>query len=234
MASACRRRPATIIRFTPVAVGGDAEEEAAGEAGEALDAVDRDRGHGGDAAEHGVAQHVEDRAGVRGAAEEEGAGEDERTAASGARGRRRPRRRLGRRRAAAAGAARTKRAAGMRSAQARTPMAAIAVRQSWVEISQPAKGVMVIGAMPMPAETRRDGERAAGGEPAGDGGDHRGEEGAGGEADDEAEAELEGEGRGGAAGDDEAEPEEDGADEDHRARAPAVAERCPRGSRRRP
>ena len=33
-------------------------------------------------------------------------------------------------------------------------MAAIAVRQSWLEMSQPAKGVMVIGAMPMPAETR--------------------------------------------------------------------------------
>ena len=91
-------------------------------------------------------------------------------------------------------------------------MAAIAVRQSWLEISQPAKGVMVIGAMPMPAETRETASARPRREPAGDGGDHRGEEGAGGEADDEAEAELEGQGRGGAAGDDEAEPEEDSAE----------------------
>ena len=46
-------------------------------------------------------------------------------------------------------------------------------------------------------------------EPAGDGGDHRREEGAGGEADEQAEAELEVEQAGRAARDDEAEPEQD-------------------------
>ena len=55
---------------------------------------------------------------------------------------------------AVAGGRRTKKAAGTRRTQARMPMAAIAVRQSCVEISQPANGVMVIGAMPIPAETR--------------------------------------------------------------------------------
>ena len=62
---------------------------------------------------------------------------------------------LGRRPAPVAGGRRGRRsAAGTSRTQARTPMAAIAVRQSWVEISQPANGVIVIGAMPIPAETR--------------------------------------------------------------------------------
>ena len=52
------------------------------------------------------------------------------------------------------GGRRTKRAAGISSPQASTPIAAIAVRQSYEEISHPANGVIVIGATPMPAETR--------------------------------------------------------------------------------
>ena len=78
---------------------------------------------------------------------------------------------------------------------------------------------MVIGAMPMPAETSDTASARPGVEPAGDGGDHRREEGAGREADEQAEAELEGEGRGGAAGDDEPGAEQHRADEDDNARA---------------
>src|SRR5215475_8963096 len=52
-----------------------------------------------------------------------------------------------------AGARRTKRAAGIRSDQATMPITIIAVRQSYVEISQRANGEMVIGATPIPAET---------------------------------------------------------------------------------
>src|SRR5258705_492909 len=55
--------------------------------------------------------------------------------------------------AADAGGRRTSRAAGSSRAQARTPIASIAVRQSWVVISQRANGEIVIGATPIPAET---------------------------------------------------------------------------------
>src|SRR6267154_2318750 len=54
------------------AVGEHAEREAATEPGEALDAVDRDRGERREAAGHGVGDRVEDRPGVRRAAGEEG------------------------------------------------------------------------------------------------------------------------------------------------------------------
>ena len=143
---------------------------------------------------------------MRRAAEEEGDAEDgELRRAQRPAGDRRPRsagrRRVGGRR----GRPRTKSAAGISSAQASTPIAAIAVRQSWVEISQPAKGDIVIGAMPMPAETS-DREAALRVEPAGDRGDHRREEGAGREPDQQAVAELEGSGRRRAAGDHEASP----------------------------
>ena len=53
-------------------VGQHAEQQAAAQARQALDAVDADRRHRRDAAGDGVAHHVEDRAGVRRAAGEEG------------------------------------------------------------------------------------------------------------------------------------------------------------------
>ena len=49
--------------------------------------------------------------------------------------------------------ARTSRAAGISRIQATTPMIIIAVRQSYAESSQAAKGEIVIGATPMPADT---------------------------------------------------------------------------------
>src|SRR5579863_4709337 len=52
------------------------------------------------------------------------------------------------------GARRTNSAAGIRRHQAATPMTSIAVRQSEAEISQRANGDTVIGATPMPAETK--------------------------------------------------------------------------------
>src|ERR1700754_3943197 len=54
---------------------------------------------------------------------------------------------------AAAGGCRTNIAAGVNNAQARMPIANIAVRQSYVVINQRANGEIVIGATPMPAET---------------------------------------------------------------------------------
>ena len=80
------------------AVGGDAEQQPAEEARETLDAVDaRGRERRG-AADHGVADGVEDRAGMGGAAEEERAGEHGELR----RAQRRPAGRLRRRGAAAA------------------------------------------------------------------------------------------------------------------------------------
>ncbi len=54
---------------------------------------------------------------------------------------------------ATCGARRTRSAAGISRAQASTPIASWAVRQSWCDSSQRAKGEIVIGATPMPAET---------------------------------------------------------------------------------
>src|ERR1700733_9959220 len=53
----------------------------------------------------------------------------------------------------AAGARRTKKEAGISSAQATIPMLIIGKRQSWVEMSQRANGEMVIGATPTPTDT---------------------------------------------------------------------------------
>ena len=58
------------LRTQPI--GEEAEQEASAQAGQAFHAVDADRGHCRDAAEHGVADHVEDRPGMRGAAREKG------------------------------------------------------------------------------------------------------------------------------------------------------------------
>src|SRR3954447_21360458 len=52
-----------------------------------------------------------------------------------------------------AGGRRTSRAAGIITAATTPAMISIEVRQSWIEMSQAAKGDMVMGAMPMPAET---------------------------------------------------------------------------------
>src|SRR5256885_14757058 len=52
-----------------------------------------------------------------------------------------------------AGARRTRNAVGTRSTQARMAIASWAVRQSEFDSSQLAKGEIVIGATPMPAET---------------------------------------------------------------------------------
>ncbi len=52
-----------------------------------------------------------------------------------------------------AGGRRTSSAAGIISTAVRAAMISIDVRQSWIVISQAASGAMVIGAMPMPAET---------------------------------------------------------------------------------
>src|SRR5260370_38809800 len=49
---------------------------------------------------------------------------------------------------------RTSSAAGINSTHAAIPMVIIATRQLYVEISQRANGEMVIGATPIPAETR--------------------------------------------------------------------------------
>src|SRR5262249_52436394 len=51
------------------------------------------------------------------------------------------------------GAGRTRKQAGIRSAQAAMPITSIAVRQSYAVISQLADGAIVSGATPMPAET---------------------------------------------------------------------------------
>ena len=55
--------------------------------------------------------------------------------------------------AASAGGRRTNSAAGIISAAATRPRICSVVRQSWCETSQAASGDMVIGAIPMPAET---------------------------------------------------------------------------------
>src|SRR5438105_2521161 len=52
-----------------------------------------------------------------------------------------------------AGRRRTSIAAGISSTQARTPIANMAVRQPYAEISQRANGEIVSGATPIPAET---------------------------------------------------------------------------------
>ena len=52
------------------AIGQDAEQQPAAEPGESGEAVDGDRGQRRDAADHGVAHHVEDRPGMRRAAGE--------------------------------------------------------------------------------------------------------------------------------------------------------------------
>src|SRR3954447_12523842 len=52
-----------------------------------------------------------------------------------------------------AGGRRTSKAAGIITAATTPAMISIEVRQSWMETSQAAKGDIVIGAMPMPAET---------------------------------------------------------------------------------
>src|ERR1041385_8663382 len=52
-----------------------------------------------------------------------------------------------------AGGRRTSRAAGIITAATMHAMISIEVRQSWIETSHAASGDMVIGAMPMPAET---------------------------------------------------------------------------------
>src|SRR5438034_9074015 len=54
---------------------------------------------------------------------------------------------------AGSGARRTSSAAGSNSAHAIRPTVIIAVRQSYVEISQRAKGEMVIGEKPIPARS---------------------------------------------------------------------------------
>src|SRR5262249_3426173 len=55
--------------------------------------------------------------------------------------------------AARCGAGRTRKHAGIRSTQAAIPITSIAVRQSYVVISQLADGAIVSGATPMPADT---------------------------------------------------------------------------------
>src|SRR3954452_20084060 len=56
--------------------------------------------------------------------------------------------------AAGCGAGRTRNEAGISSAEATVPITSIAVRQSYVVISQLANGATVSGATPMPADTR--------------------------------------------------------------------------------
>jgi hypothetical protein len=61
----------------PNPIGEDAEQQASAEAGQAFQAVDADRRHRRNAAADGVAHHVEDRSGMRRAAQEERQREDD-------------------------------------------------------------------------------------------------------------------------------------------------------------
>ncbi len=69
-------------------------------------------------------------------------------------------------------------------------MICIEVRQSWFETSQAASGDMVMGAMPMPADTSETARLRCGIEPAGDARHHRREDRGGGAADHQPEDEL--------------------------------------------
>ena len=143
-------------RFTPSRSAGTPSARRPPRPGEALDAVDRDRRHRREAAGHGVAHRVEDRAGVRGAAGEEGEREDDE---------RRRAQRLSRRHELPVAAAprRSARRRGGRPAHEqrrgheRRPddeaMTTSAARQSIWVMSQAANGDIVIGATPTPTET---------------------------------------------------------------------------------
>ena len=165
-------------------VGEHAEQQAAAEPGEALDAVDADRRHRRDAADHGVAHHVEDRPGMRRAAQrrrsapstmncgERNAWPTDMPALSPAGRGHAGGRAGGRRRGAPAappGSAAPRR-------ECRWSAWRCASRRS--VISQRANGEIVIGATPMPAETSETARLRLVVEPAGRGGDHRREEGA--------------------------------------------------------
>jgi hypothetical protein len=140
------------------AVAEQAERDAPAEARESLHAIYRHRQHQRYAAGHRVAHGVEDRAGVRGAAEEVRDHEDQelrrtqclaRVIAGAESG-------CGSFAAAwlsSAGGRRTRNETGIMTAATRAAMISIEARQLWCVTSQAASGDMVIGAMPMPAET---------------------------------------------------------------------------------
>ncbi len=70
MHSACTNRPATSTGLAPRRSASVPSSRPSAEPGETGHAVDGDRSERGDAADHGVAHHVEDRPGMRGAAGE--------------------------------------------------------------------------------------------------------------------------------------------------------------------
>ncbi len=217
-------------------VAENAEGDAPAHAGETFDAVDRHRGERREAARHGVRHGVEDRPGVRRAAAEEGEREDrEGRGDEGFAQRHRSLRQCLLAAQAARRLLRRRPAHEERRGNERRPHqhGEHGLRGSPVHARDQPRRERRHGHRCHPHADRheRHGEPAMLADPAHDRGDHRREEAADGDADQEAEGELELQRRLRAAGEEETQSEQHRAGQHDEARADPVAERAPAEAR---